>query len=522
MYYKYCIDKIVGREYKKFMSERKIWKEREKGSMRNRRKGCGLLLLLILTVFFAARIPAAVNAAETEGTQVQEQPGQEERHTGWAEENGRRFYYLADGSKASGMKVIDGKTYYFSEKGVMQTGWKKINGKFRYFDPKNGVMCTGFRKIGQKRYYFQENGVRCTGFRKIGQKRYYFQENGVMCTGFKKIGQKRYYFRENGVLKTGWIKVGEERYYAGEAGVIRTGWQNIDGKRYFFSLNRGVMRTDFWKIDQKKYYLGENGILQTGGWLTVDGKKYYAGTDGALWTGLQKIDGKTYCFDGNGALQIGWAVNGADKYYTDASGVIQTGWQEIAGSEYYFDAAGKMYTGSKTIDGMEYLFDPETGKLDTEKTPRETRLERLCRQIVESQVKKTDSVNTKLSKLFQYVTWKHSYLRSYSFTGASGWHKTYAYNMLTSKRGNCYSYAAAFAYLAKKATDLPVRVGWGGTPARAGGLTPHGWCEIRINGVWYVFDPDLYRYVYYGSCYYKTMGQVGGYYYNRHYATVDF
>ncbi len=451
--------------------------------MKNRRKsGTFLRLVLILAVFFAVQIPAAADAAETAGPQVRKQTEEKKSQTGWRKEKNKTFYYLANGSMARGLKVIGGKTYYFSQKGVMQTGWKKINGKIRYFNPANGVMWTGFRRISQKRYYFQENGV----------------------------------------LKTGWIKAGDDSYYADANGVIQTGWQKIDGKLYFFSLKRGAMRTGFWKIGQKKYYFQKDGALQAGSWLTIDGKRYYAGYNGVIRTGWQKNSGKIYYFDENGVLQTGLQKVDGNSYYFDVDGVLQTGWQKIGGSDYYFDESGKMITGWTKIDGMDYFFDTATGKLDTEKTPQETPLERLCRQIVESQVKESDSINTKLSKLFQYVTWKHSYLRSYSFTGASGWHKTYAYNMLTSKRGNCYSYAAAFAYLAKKATGLPVRVGWGGTPARLGGLTPHGWCEIRINGVWYVFDPDLYRYVYYGNCYYKTMGQIGGYYYNRHYATVDF
>ncbi len=459
-----------------------------------------LMLWMILTVFFMPGVPAARAAG-------MEDPG-------WQEQS--------PDVRESGWKKTDGKTYYFDpESGVMCTGFRRINQKLYYFK-KNGVLKTGWMTVDGNRYYAGKNGVIQTGWKKINGKTYYFAKvKGFMRTGFLWLDQKRYYFQKNGVLKTGWMTVDGNRYYAGKNGAIQTGWRKIDGKLYYFAKVKGFMRTGFLWLNQKGYYLQENGVLAAG-WITAGGKKYYAGTDGVIRTGWQKIGGEQYCFGKTGALQTGWAKDGEDTYYADASGILLTGWQKIGSDEYYFSDSGKMSVGWTEIDGVRYLFDESTGKLDTEKTPRETPFETMCRQIVEKKVKKTDSVNTKLSKLFQYVTWNFSYLRSYNFTGASGWHKTYAYNMLTTKRGNCYSYAAAFAYLAKKATGLPVRVGWGGTPALGGGLTPHGWCEIQIGGVWYVFDPDLYRYVYNGNCYYKTMGQVGGYYYNRHYEMVEF
>ena len=130
------------------------------------------------------------------------------------------------------------------------------------------------------------------------------------------------------------------------------------------------------------------------------------------------------------------------------------------------------------------------------------------------------SNDAKLKQLFMWVVNNCNYQRRYDFTGATGWWETYAYDMLTTRRGNCYGYAAAYAYLAKKATGYEVRVGWGQTPASAGGLTPHGWCEININGTWYIFDPDLYKFVAQYTYYYRTHQEMAGNYFNAVYATI--
>ena len=203
---------------------------------------------------------------------------------------------------------------------------------------------------------------------------------------------------------------------------------------------------------------------------------------------------------------------------------MQTGLVKAGnGKTYYFGPSGAAQSGSITIGNTIYYFDPKTYQMDPAKTRQVTELETLCNSIVSRVVSSGDSRDVKLSKLFQYVTYNYEYVRVTWGIGVPGWSRTYALNMLKSGGGSCYSYASAYAYLVKAALpDLNVRVGWGSTPAAGGGLTPHGWCEINIDGTWFVFDPDLYRYVYYGSCYYQTMGQVGGYYYNRNYETAVF
>ncbi|MCD8091089.1 MAG: transglutaminase domain-containing protein, partial [Clostridiales bacterium] len=57
-------------------------------------------------------------------------------------------------------------------------------------------------------------------------------------------------------------------------------------------------------------------------------------------------------------------------------------------------------------------------------------------------------------------------------------------------KGNCYSFASGFTHLARAIGYDAVPVA-GQVPSARGGLTAHGWTEITINGVTYVFDPEL-------------------------------
>lgn len=67
-----------------------------------------------------------------------------------------------------------------------------------------------------------------------------------------------------------------------------------------------------------------------------------------------------------------------------------------------------------------------------------------------------------------------------------------ARDMFTNKRGNCYRYAAAFAYIAK-VLGYDSRVASGMVGARGGGMTPHAWTEIKDGKSWYQYDCNMQR-----------------------------
>ena len=60
----------------------------------------------------------------------------------------------------------------------------------------------------------------------------------------------------------------------------------------------------------------------------------------------------------------------------------------------------------------------------------------------------------------------------------------------TKNKGNCYVMAATFCQMARLMGYDAQQVS-GQVPARSGGLTPHSWVEVYIDGQTYVCDPDF-------------------------------
>ena len=64
--------------------------------------------------------------------------------------------------------------------------------------------------------------------------------------------------------------------------------------------------------------------------------------------------------------------------------------------------------------------------------------------------------------------------------------------MIKNKKGSCYHFAAVYAFLAKKATGLPVRICTGTTNGfNVSRWQPHAWCEVKVGKIWYVCDTNL-------------------------------
>ena len=123
-----------------------------------------------------------------------------------------------------------------------------------------------------------------------------------------------------------------------------------------------------------------------------------------------------------------------------------------------------------------------------------TKLDEAVTKIVDKQVKSKDSAKKKLKKLFTYVQKEYDYGRKTGFEAYDGWEKDYALEMFEDKKGSCYHYAAAYAFLAKKATGYSVRIGVGQTDGFSGNLQKHAWAEVKIGGKWYICDPNMDKY----------------------------
>lgn len=122
-------------------------------------------------------------------------------------------------------------------------------------------------------------------------------------------------------------------------------------------------------------------------------------------------------------------------------------------------------------------------------------LEKKTEKIVNKQSNSEASTEENLKNLFQYVEKNYSYKRVIGFKASKGWEKAYAKEMISSKKGSCYHYAALYAFLAKKASGYKVRICIGKTNGFNKSIwQPHAWCEVKIKGAWYVCDANLDKY----------------------------
>ncbi|MCD7737348.1 MAG: hypothetical protein LUI07_10395 [Lachnospiraceae bacterium] len=175
-----------------------------------------------------------------------------------------------------------------------------------------------------------------------------------------------------------------------------------------------------------------------------------------------------------------------------------------------------------------------TGTLTAEAATSKTTVAKKANAIIKKTVKSSDSKLTQLKKLFKYAEKTWGYSRTYNFdSSVSGWTRTYAYSIMKNKKGSCYHFAAGFAYLARQAlgssSKYTVRVAVGQTKGFGYGLQSHAWVEIKINGTWYIFDPNMDKFAEDSSLtYYKkkrsssAMKKVYNSYKNTKYFTVSY
>lgn len=388
-------------------------------------------------------------AASLPQSELQEQFLQE----GW-QNTGGNVYYYSKGTMLTGKQEIEGKTYYFlPQTGEMQVGFQKIGDQMCYFSIQTGEMAEGLCKIEEETYYFEpHSGEMQTGFQKMDGETYYFApETGKMLTGKQEISGRHYYFEKDGVMYTGWYTAGEKEYY--------------------YSLKTGEMLTGRHEIGSSAYYFNEKGVLKTAGWIKADGRTYYSNRNGKLQSGLKKIDQKTY-------------------YFSEENNRMLTGWQEIDDKTYYFSSSeeNKGMMLKNCIAGTKkegYCYVDGSGI-----------------QIKASEVKKavafvishTDpdtSRDVKLRECYDALWKSCSYQRFYDIPSAKSM-PAYANYMFAHKRGNCFRYAASFAYIAK-VPGYESRVNTGTISSAGGGMTPHGWTEVKVNGTWYMCDANMHR-----------------------------
>ncbi|MDO5136537.1 MAG: hypothetical protein Q4D55_10830 [Eubacteriales bacterium] len=190
------------------------------------------------------------------------------------------------------------------------------------------------------------------------------------------------------------------------------------------------------------------------GWYTFpSGKKRYY-RRGKYLTGLKKVHEKTYLFNIRGVRLTGTQKVGRKIYYLNEKGVLQV--KKLGNNYYYANGKRLPETEARNFAVME-------------------RAREIVAQITNNQM----SDSYKLKVCFDWVIRK-PYVTRRQFSNFEGWPAVYADDHFLLGGGNCFSDAAAFAYLAKAVGYKNVNV-----CVDSKGQGGHAWAEV--NGLCY--DP---------------------------------
>lgn len=225
----------------------------------------------------------------------------------------------------------------------------------------------------------------------------------------------------------------------------------------------------------------KNGSMVKDRWLNYKGTKYYFGTDGYAFKGTHRINNKVYVFDEKGRLiqnKQNKMVTVYDKKYYIISkyGHPATGYFIYRNNLYYADSKGRCYLNRSRENGQLYFTSSGAARKNTAAL--------LKMQTMQTVSSLTSSNMTKAQKLracWNYiVSWRNfSYGGSDPNLNQKGWYRSTALKMLQTKRGNCYSFACAFAAMAKEVGYKNIKI-----------VVGYDHCWITINGLHY--DPQTH------------------------------
>ena len=444
---------------------------------------------------------------------------------GWRNEDGRKYYYDPNtGKRVTGFLELGGNTFFLNPSGAMQTGLGTINNNTYYFDPVSGAMQYGWQTINGRVYYFdQTTGVMQRGFCTLDGQTFFFNPSGAMQTGWGTIGGRKFYFDlATGVMNIGWLDLDGKTFFFNPSGAMQTNWGTIDGKRYLFNSNSGSMVKGWVTTNNgRRYYLDPiTGAMNTG-WLDIDGKTYFFNPSGTMQTNWGTIDGKRYLFNSNsGSMVKGWvSTSDGRRYYLDPeTGVMYTGWLTLNEKTYFFNPSGALQVGFGTIDGTRYYFTNDGLSSETGLFPDGQYYSYIVNGIFDPTYNGMASISG-YSKSYKVTNGRVSaYLipptatlanRADQILNSVGWNLRAAFNWcvmqyetyttggergtayyanygMNNHRGNCYCMAASFVVLARELGYEAIQIS-----GYVAGTYIHSWTEVKVDGTYYVFDPDF-------------------------------
>lgn len=356
-----------------------------------------------------------------------------------------------------GWNYYKGSWYYANNKVLLKNTWAKLDGYWYFFQDDAKMLASGLKEIEGQTYLFHQDGHMQSGWHNLENQWYYFASSGEMLKNtWLSYRGSWYYFLEDGKMASNLEKlIDNVNYKFKDSGEMYVGWSLKDNKWYYFQSS-GAMVKSSWKYIQGSWYLfDEEGAIYQSRFFKEEGSTYYLRSDGSMSKGWQKIDGNWYFFNGSGAMQTGWIKQGSvDWYYLYP--------QETDGKP-----LGSMASNTK-IDG--YVISPDG----------------VYNSAYQHADRILNSWGRNLKSAFDYSSSRPYHVMS---VDPSYGKYNFAMHTYTKGNGNCYALASSFYYMAKL-LGYDVRQMTGKAKfATHNGI--HSWCEVVIDGVTYICDPDF-------------------------------
>ena len=225
---------------------------------------------------------------------------------GWAEEGGKKLYYVSGVALKNEWEYIGGKWYFFDADGYMLTNkWQKDSKGWVYVGADGAMLTNSWCKDSKGWCYVGADGYAVTNTWKKDSK--------------------------------GWI------WLDANGSMTKSKWVRTDGKWYYLDAS-GYMLTNKWQKDSKGWvYVGADGTMKTNAWVKDSKGWCYVGADGYAVTNCWKKDSKGWIYlDSNGSMtKSKWVKDGGKWYYCDANGYMVAGKSmKIGNKTYNFNASG--------------------------------------------------------------------------------------------------------------------------------------------------------------------------------------
>lgn len=178
-----------------------------------------------------------------------------------------------------------------------------------------------------------------------------------------------------------------------------------------------------------------------------------------------------------------------ETYQREETGFSTTGWKLVDGQTFYISSKSKVFLRSCTVANSNGMKLDASGRYTTGDSKLDALLVKITKEVTTNSMSK----QAKLKKCFEYVYKNCKYKQNvFRKVGTSSWERTAAYKMLNTKKGNCYDFAAAFTFLAKKCGYNAKTISGYIYYIPANSKFRHGWTEITLSsGSKRVCDPEI-------------------------------